>query len=471
MQVVILAGGLGTRLREETEYRPKPLVEVGGRPIIWHIMKLYAHYGFLDFIACLGYRGNMIKEYFLNYEAMNNDFTIGLGVPNQISYLNNYDEQNFRVTLANTGVDTQTGGRIKQIEKYIEDDLFMVTYGDGLANVNIGELLSFHKEHGKLATVTFVTGGTGLLGSWLVAELVQRGARVTALIRDGVPQSRLYTENWHHQINIVRGCIEDLPTLERAINEYEVDTVFHLAAQTIVGVANREPLATFEANIKGTWNLLEACRRVGGVSRIVVASSDKAYGDQEILPYDETTPLQGEHPYDVSKSCADLICRTYFVSYGLPVCITRCGNFYGGGDLNFNRIVPDTIRSALRDKPVTIRSDGSYIRDYFYVRDGVLAYLHLAEQMERKEIWGEAFNFSNELQITVLELVQKILALMDKKDLEPVILNQAKNEIKHQYLSAKKAREMLNWKPQYSLDECLQETIKWYQDFLRDRLN
>jgi CDP-glucose 4,6-dehydratase len=173
----------------------------------------------------------------------------------------------------------------------------------------------------------------------------------------------------------------------------------------------------------------------------------------------------------VSKSCADLICRTYYVSYGLPVCITRCGNFYGGGDLNFNRIVPDTIRSALRDKPVTIRSDGSYIRDYFYVRDGVLAYLHLAEQMDRKEIWGEAFNFSNELQITVLELVQKILALMDKKDLEPIILNQAKNEIKHQYLSAKKAREILNWKPKYSLDECLQETIKWYQDFLRDRLN
>jgi len=313
----------------------------------------------------------------------------------------------------------------------------------------------------------FVTGGTGLLGSWLVAELVNRGARVTALIRDGVPQSRLYTENWHHQINIVRGCVEDLPALERAINEYEVDTVFHLAAQTIVGVANREPLATFEANIKGTWNLLEACRRVGGVSRIVVASSDKAYGDQEILPYDETTPLQGEHPYDVSKSCADLICRTYFVSYGLPVCITRCGNFYGGGDLNFNRIVPDTIRSSLRDKPVTIRSDGSYIRDYFYVKDGVLAYLHLAEQMERKGIWGEAFNFSNELQITVLELVQKILNLMNKSHLQPMILNQAKNEIKHQYLSAEKARQMLNWYPQYTLEKGLKETIEWYQHFLK----
>jgi len=316
----------------------------------------------------------------------------------------------------------------------------------------------------------FVTGGTGLLGSWLVAELVQRGARVTALVRDWVPKSRLYTEDWHQRMNIVRGCVEDLPTLERAINEYEIDTVFHLAAQTIVGVANREPLATFETNIKGTWNLLEACRKVGGVSRIVVASSDKAYGDQEVLPYDEMTPLQGEHPYDVSKSCADLICRTYYVSYGLPVCVTRCGNIYGGGDLNFNRIVPETIRSALRDKPVVIRSDGSFIRDYFYAKDGVLAYLHLAEQMDRREIWGEAFNFSNELQIPVLEIVRKILELMDKSHLEPIILNQAKNEIKHQYLSAEKARRLLDWKPEYSLDESLKETIQWYSDFLMPEL-
>ncbi|MDJ0702085.1 MAG: GDP-mannose 4,6-dehydratase [Leptolyngbyaceae cyanobacterium MO_188.B28] len=315
-----------------------------------------------------------------------------------------------------------------------------------------------------------VTGCTGLLGSWMTQELVARGARVVGLVRDWVPQSRLFTEGLSQQITTVYGCIEDLSTLERAINEHEIDTVFHLAAQTIVGVANREPLATFEANIKGTWNLLEACRRVGGVSRIVVASSDKAYGDQEILPYDETTPLQGEHPYDVSKSCADLICRTYYVSYGLPVCITRCGNFYGGGDLNFNRIVPDTVRSALREKPVSIRSDGSYIRDYFYVKDGVLAYLHLAEQMDRSEILGEAFNFSNELQITVLELVQKILKLMDKSYLEPIILNQAKNEIKHQYLSAEKARRLLDWQSKYSLDEALVETIEWYRDFLTPEL-
>lgn len=313
-----------------------------------------------------------------------------------------------------------------------------------------------------------VTGCTGLLGNWLVAELLERGALVTGLVRDLVPQSRLYAGEWYRQINIVRGCVEDLPTVERTINEYEVDTVFHLAAQTIVGVANREPLATFETNIKGTWNILEACRRVGGVSRIVIASSDKAYGDQLVLPYSETTPLQGEHPYDVSKSCADLISRAYYVSYGLPVCITRCGNFYGGGDLNFNRIVPCTIRAALRDKPVVIRSDGTFIRDYFYAKDGVLAYLHLAEQMDRKEVLGEAFNFSNELQISVRGMVDKVLKLMDKTHLEPVVLNRAKNEIKHQYLSADKARKMLGWESKYPLEEGLKETIEWYKNFLRE---
>jgi len=308
-----------------------------------------------------------------------------------------------------------------------------------------------------------VTGCTGLLGNWLVAELLERGALVTGLVRDLVPQSRLYAGDWYRKINIVRGCVEDLPTVERAINEYEVDTVFHLAAQTIVGVANREPLATFETNIKGTWNILEACRRVGGVSRIVIASSDKAYGDQLVLPYSETTPLQGEHPYDVSKSCADLISRAYYVSYGLPVCITRCGNFYGGGDLNFNRIVPCTIRSALRDKPVVIRSDGTFIRDYFYVKDGVLAYLHLAEQMDRKEVLGEAFNFSNELQVSVRGMVDRVLKLMGKSHLEPIVLNRAKNEIKHQYLSADKARKMLGWESKYPLEEGLKETIEWYR--------
>ncbi len=312
----------------------------------------------------------------------------------------------------------------------------------------------------------FVTGCTGLLGSAMVEELLRRGARVTGLIRDRVPRSRLFTEGLIDQINVVYGAVEDPATLQRAIAEYEVDTVFHLAAQTIVGTANRDPVSTFETNIRGTWNLLDACRRVGRVSRILVASSDKAYGTQSTLPYDEAAPLAGEHPYDVSKSCADLLCRTYYNSYQLPVCVTRCGNFYGGGDLNFNRIVPDTIRSALRDKPLVIRSDGTFIRDYFYVKDGVLAYLHLAEQMDRPDVVGEAFNFSNEIQVPVIDLVRKILKLMHKEHLEPIILNEAKNEIKHQYLSAEKARRLLNWQPKYTLDEALLETIDWYRQLL-----
>jgi CDP-glucose 4,6-dehydratase len=269
-------------------------------------------------------------------------------------------------------------------------------------------------------------------------------------------------------MNIVRGDLSDFSTIERALNEYEVDTIFHLGAQTIVEIANRNPLSTFETNIKGTWNILEACRRVPTVKKMVLASSDKAYGDQPVLPYSEDTPLQGTHPYDVSKSCADLLAKTYYTTYGTPVCVTRCGNFYGGGDMNFNRIIPGTIRSLVNDEQPIIRSDGSYIRDYFYVEDGVNAYLHLAEKMENKNIHGEAFNFSNELQITVLELVKKIISLMGKENIEPEVLGIAKNEIKHQYLSAKKAREMLGWSPKYTIDEGLERTIQWYRKFLKE---
>jgi CDP-glucose 4,6-dehydratase len=286
-------------------------------------------------------------------------------------------------------------------------------------------------------------------------------------VRDMVPKSNLIRAGVYDEINVVRGCVEDFFTVERALNEYEVDTVFHLAAQTIVGIANSNPLSTFEANIKGTWCVLEACRRVPAVRKIVIASSDKAYGDQEQLPYDEDSPLKGEHPYDVSKSCSDLLARSYHVTYKSPVCITRCGNFYGPGDLNFNRIVPGTIRHVFNNEPPTIRSDGTYIRDYFYVKDAALAYMYLAEKMEDSQIHGEAFNFSNELQIPVLELVQKILKLMGRTDLKPVVLNQASNEIKHQYLAAGKAREMLGWKPSYNLDDALKETIAWYTEFFR----
>jgi len=315
---------------------------------------------------------------------------------------------------------------------------------------------------------TFVTGGTGLVGSWLVRRLIDAGADVICLVRDWVPQSELVRAKLIDQVKIVRGDIRDREVVERTLGEYEIDTVIHLAAQTIVTIANRNPLSTFETNIAGTWNLLEACRRSPKVRQIVVASSDKAYGDQETLPYNESTPLQGQHPYDVSKSAADLIANTYAVSFDLPVAITRCGNFYGGGDLNWNRIIPGTIRSILRGQNPIIRSDGKYIRDYFYVEDGAAAYMLLAEKLaEHPEIKGEAFNFSNEIQVTVSEIVERILKLMNS-NLKPEILNEVQNEIRHQYLSAEKARRILNWQPLFSLEQGLNKTITWYQDFLRE---
>jgi len=310
-----------------------------------------------------------------------------------------------------------------------------------------------------------VTGCTGLLGSHLTQVLVEKRANIVGLVRDLVPKSDLVQSGTFDQINIVRGCVEDYYAVERAINEYEIDTVFHLAAQTIVRTANRNPLSTFESNIKGTWCILEACRRVPTVKRIVIASSDKAYGEQDKLPYDENAPLIGSHPYDVSKSCADLLSLMYYGTYKLPVCVTRCGNFYGPGDLNFNRLVPGTINSVLNNEAPVIRSDGTYIRDYFYVKDGALAYIHLAEKMEDPKIHGEAFNFSNELQISVIEMTNKILKLMNREDLKPIILNETTNEIKHQYLSAKKARKLLGWKPKYVLNTGLEETIEWYKQF------
>ncbi|MDD4409974.1 MAG: GDP-mannose 4,6-dehydratase [Candidatus Pacebacteria bacterium] len=312
-----------------------------------------------------------------------------------------------------------------------------------------------------------VTGCTGLLGSWLTKSLAEKEANVVGLIRDIIPRSNLNWSGFNSKIIIVRGEIEDYFLLERTINEYEIDTVFHLAAQTIVTIANRNPISTFKANIEGTWNILEACRRAPLVKRIIVASSDKAYGDQEKLPYDEETPLEGRHPYDVSKSCADLICRSYYETYSLPVCVTRCGNFYGGGDLNFNRIVPGTVRSIFNNEMPIIRSDGTYLRDYFYIKDGAESYMVLAEKMENKNIHGEAFNFSTEHPISVLEIVNKIIGLMES-NLEPKILNNATNEIRDQYLSAHKAKTLLSWQPLYSFDEGLKETIEWYQMFFKE---
>ena len=312
---------------------------------------------------------------------------------------------------------------------------------------------------------TFVTGATGLLGGWLVHRLLELGADIICLVRDWVPQSELVHAGLVEQVKVVRGDVCEQSLLDRILGEYEIDTVFHLAAQTIVGIANRNPLSTFETNIRGTWTLLEACRRSPTAHQIVMASSDKAYGDQEQLPYAEGAPLQGHYPYDVSKSCADLLTQSYATTYKLPVAITRCGNFYGGGDLNWNRVVPGTIRSVLRGKQPIIRSDGQYVRDYFYIEDAAEAYILLAEKLsQNQDLRGEAFNFSNETPLSVLELVERVLKLMGS-NLKPVIRNEATNEIHQQYLSAAKARELLGWQPLFTLDEGLKRTICWYQEF------
>lgn len=312
---------------------------------------------------------------------------------------------------------------------------------------------------------TFVTGATGLVGGWLVRRLIDAGADVICLVRDWVPQSELARTSSIEQVKIVRGDVRDQSTLERALGEYEINTVIHLAAQTIVTIANRNPVSTWETNVQGTWTLLEACRRTPTVQQIVMASSDKAYGESDQLPYDEETPLRGRHPYDASKSCSDIICQTYAATYGMPVVVTRCGNFYGGGDLNWNRIVPGTIRSVLRGQQPVIRSDGEYVRDYFYVEDGAAAYMLLAEELHRnREIAGQAFNFSNETQATVKDIANRILALMNS-DLELDIRNEVTNEIRHQYLSAARARRELGWRPLFTLDEGLGKTIDWYRKF------
>jgi CDP-glucose 4,6-dehydratase len=316
---------------------------------------------------------------------------------------------------------------------------------------------------------TFVTGGTGLVGGWLVKRLVDLGADVVCLVRDWVPSSELLARRDRvpqDRVTIVRGDVRHQATLERILGEYEIDTVIHLAAQTIVGIANRNPISTFDTNIRGTWALLEACRRSPLVKQVVVASSDKAYGACTELPYDEGTPLRGTHPYDVSKSCGDLIAHTYANTYDTPVVITRCGNFYGGGDLNWNRIVPGTIRSVLRGERPVIRSDGQFVRDYFYVEDGAAAYTLLAERLAAdRALAGQAFNFSNEIQVSVLDLARRILALMGST-LEPDVQNRATHEIRHQYLSAEKARTRLQWHPLFTLEQGLERTVAWYRAFL-----
>jgi CDP-glucose 4,6-dehydratase len=283
-----------------------------------------------------------------------------------------------------------------------------------------------------------------------------------------VPDSLFFSEGLNNKVNIIIGDLQDFNTIQRALNEFEIETVFHLGAQAIVGIANRSPISTFKSNIEGTWNLLEACRLSPWVKKIVIASSDKAYGAQEKLPYTEEAPLQGRHPYDVSKSCADLLAQAYSHTYKLPVCVTRCGNFFGGGDLHFNRIIPGTIKSILENKNPIIRSNGLFVRDYIYVKDVADAYITLAEQMEIKpKIIGECFNFSTDQPFNVIEIVNEIIKLMDTHALMPQILNRATNEIPAQHLCSQKAKKILNWQARYGVTNGLKETIDWYKNFFK----
>lgn len=309
----------------------------------------------------------------------------------------------------------------------------------------------------------FVTGCTGFLGWWLTEELVKQDANIIGLVRDLVPKSPFFLRGLDRKITVVHGKLEDYDVIERALNEHEIDTVFHLGAQAIVGVANRNPMSTFESNIKGTWILLEACRHNPQISRVIIASSDKAYGQHKTLPYNEDFPLQGNHPYDVSKSCADLIARTYNNTYGTPVCITRCGNLFGPGDLNYNRIVPGTIRDVLNNRRPIIRSDGTPMRDYVFVKDIAVAYMILAEHMKNREIHGRAFNFGTGKPVSVLEITKLILKVANREDLEPDVQNTAQGEINHQYLSSELAHSMLGWKPGASFEARLAESFEWYK--------
>jgi CDP-glucose 4,6-dehydratase len=303
-----------------------------------------------------------------------------------------------------------------------------------------------------------------MIGSWLARRLLDAGAEVVALVLDHDPQSELVRSGTIDGCRVVNGALQDYDAVERAVVVHDVDTVFHLGAQTLVGAAHRAPLATFEANIQGTWNVLEAARRHGGTeTRVVVASSDKAYGEHDDLPYTEDTRLAPQHPYEVSKSCADLLSHTYAATYGMATVVARCGNVYGGGDLNWSRIVPGTIRALLHGTQPVIRSDGTFKRDYLFVDDVVDAYLALADGLDRLDIAGSAFNFSDESPRTVLEIYAAVCDAMGAGDVEPAILDAAVGEIKDQYLDASRARAALGWKCRYSLEDGLRDTVAWYR--------
>lgn len=569
---IILCGGSGTRLREETEFKPKPMVQVGDKPLLWHIMKIYGHFGHKNFILALGYKGEMIKDYFLQQRHYNHDFLFSAREGQVTRFFNpTANEDDFNIIFGETGLQTPHGERVLKLKEYITEDVFMVTYGDGVADINIEKLLAFHKSHGKMATITgvhpasrwglvnsspdgivtefsekpmlhdyvnggfmvfnkeflnvlqpgdliehalerlipkqqvalykhegfwfgmdtykdflhlnelwdkdpkwkiwnkqgdtnlratsestnktvLVTGGAGFIGSNLVEELMRQGQRVVVI--DNVSGAHLPAGAIFYKADIRDKNISDIFQKEKP------SIVFHLAAKPIVQDVYNSPMEAIETNIMGTVNILEACRGLNNVESIIVASSDKAYGKAQHLPYSEQSPLKGDHPYDVSKSSADLIAQTYAKTYGMPVLVTRFSNVFGPGDRNLSRIIPGIMESLTNNTELLIRSDGTMIREYTYVKDVVDGYIKLANH---KKNFGEAFNFGSKNICSVLEVIKTAELALGRK-INYKILNTAKNEIPEQYLDWTKARELLGWEPKTSLEEGIKETFHWYKN-------
>lgn len=601
MKTVILCGGEGTRMKEETEFKPKPLVEVGGKPILWHIMKIYAHYGFNEFILTLGYKGNMIKEYFLNWRTFVNDFTLNTA-HNQIEFHNN-GHDDFKITFVDTGLKSLTGERVRRVREYIGEEDFMLTYGDGVCDINIQDLVRYHKQKQKVATISgvrpltkfgivehseetglvtgfkqnlvgddsesrykfiinggfmvlspeifnyikpdsmieeafvplsqagqmalyqhegkwksmdtykeveemnqywkddpfwkvweqpkpkvngnvsvsplqnispyipkpvanllgkkvLVTGGMGLVGSHLVERLLKEGAKVYCTSRAKDLRSYFYQKGFEKQTAVIDCDLKDVNRVKDIVSKYEIEYIFHLAAQPLVSVALLNPHETFESNIMGTVNVLEAARMSPYIKGVIVASSDKAYG-KECVDARESQKLAGDHPYDVSKSCADLIAISYYNTYKLPVAVSRFGNIYGPGDLNNNRIVPGIMKSIIQGVPLEIRSNGSFVRDYVYVKDVVDGYVKLAENIETGK--GQAFNFSTGYNFSVLDLINKISGVIGKECKYSIVNNQV-NEIPFQSLNFEKAEKVLGWQSKYVFEEGIRETYEWYKN-------